>query len=377
MKYKAKDIENLLRQLVRLYVSDEGYLVNAQMACDLILEYTKRELGKKYPNLILEGIHTRSFKILASFKSAHLSIHEPVNFHLNFVTEKQLGLDPTGLYVSLLEIFETKPLFEGFVSDKWIQFEGFSNPSFLFSSTVRTFGGINYRITPSVSTRPTESSLSSHLKKKMYEGPIEDFTPFISCTLALKQGANDLPIFEWEKNLSLAFLAWFENETREVNFSYNKAFEDLSYRVRPFRLSVTILIFLKIHLVKYKSTAYTEDIILLVTYLCGVIFSQREVRKSALQENYFSFFFFQDFVDRTKELIQPKPASSEKGKWWLSHPCDDQANLIKAWNDVPSTSLQFFEWLDLLSYHFSESELEKSSLTPEGYLKRLFLPIFH
>lgn len=368
---------DFLRGQLKSYVIDEGYLAYACMTSDLIFNLVKQELTKRYPIFEMEGIHTGSFRILSSFKSPELSIYDPVEFRLNMTGKEPNEVDPTQLYFALLEIFEDKTFLKDIISKKWIKYEGFFSSGFSFSSTLRAFGGINLELIPTISKQSIDSVYPPYPEKKNFESSIKDFTPFIAYSFKEILGSSTPRTFSWEKDLSYAFLVWFENETRDTYNSFNRSFDNLSYRYRPFRLAVVVLIFLKMHLLIYAAELYGKETLLLITYISGVAFSQRRQRKNGRLSISSPFSSFQHFVVEAKSLIKKSTMSHDASPWRLSHPCDERINLIESWNDSGDKSLKFFRWLEIVSDQFSDFVTKKTSESPEEYLKQVFVPILN
>ncbi|MBS4071422.1 MAG: hypothetical protein KGZ90_08855 [Algoriphagus sp.] len=369
-------VNDFLRPKLKNYVIDEGYLAFASMVSDLIFNLVKKEFTKRYPTLGLEGIHTGQFRFFASFKTPDLSIYDPVEFHLNLYPCESREIEPKEIFLFLEEIFQKKIFGKEIISNKWIEFDGFSSSGFLFSSTVRPFGGIRYCIVPSISKQSIPSLFPWYPEMKVYQKPIEDFSPYKAYSLVSVNGPENAQVFEWKKILSYAFLVWFENETRDVYNSFNRGYENLSYSYRPFRSAVVVLIYLKMHLLIYSPDLYEEDTIFLITFLCGLTFSQRKQKEYDRSGDPSPFTSFRQFVSESKILIHQKTNSTNTSLWWISHPCDESTNLLESWNRDSERGSEFFQWLDLLTEHFSDSELQKSQLIADEYFKKIFSPIW-
>jgi hypothetical protein len=366
---------SFLRKHLEDYVISEGYLAYACMASDLIFNLTRKELKKRFPTIQLEGIHTGSFRILASFQTINLSIYDPVVLNMNFYPCEPTGIDPNEIYLFLNELFQKKDTFEEITSNDWIHYSRFSSPNFLFSSSMRTFGGIRYQVIPSISKQSISSVFPWYPEMKIYQNPIEDFSPYSAYSFLEVDRSGDTPILEWKKELSFAFLVWFENETRDAFNSFNRCYENVSYSYRPFRTAVVVLIYLKMHLLIYANDLYKEDTLLLLTFLCGTTFSKGIQSKNMRSRSYSPFSSFVNFSEEVKFQIKKTQDLNGDSIWWLSHPCDESFNLLETWNKDETLSSKFFQWIALIDEQFSETSQQSISESPEDYLKRVFIPI--
>ncbi|GAB2478744.1 hypothetical protein GCM10027164_04940 [Algoriphagus taiwanensis] len=359
------------------YVTERGFYTMARMASDIISRGIKREWQNSFhSNLEINGSHLGSFRLFSTFKTKERSIYEPVEIFFDISGLEYNQVDPKETFETFTKIFESESFYLSTLNNVWISYNGFSDNGFDFRVTTNfdypdfEEDYILIKVIPALSRLNLDNMYKNSkigLGGKRYQNPILDYSPYRSFVLDVDPSSD--PIYTWKLDWSLGFLIWFENETRDGICSFLRGYQFMNYSPRSFRYAVMMSIFIKVHLIKYKPELYSSQTMLLILFLCGRAYAETKPGKVSNLGNELSRF--REFVLEARKLI--KPQNSKKDIWWLSHPCDESINLLETWNMDEILSNKFFQWLDFLNKHFSESRFQKSKLNADDYLKNIFL----